>query len=105
MRAQLGQTRCGGAPTEPSIPHSLGGRREQWPDAYHRRIHEIRARDGVIRLGQLLKTAGFVDSGGEAKALLESGSVLVNGEPETRRGRQLHPGDTVAAGDEIAHVV
>ncbi len=46
-----------------------------------------------------------MDSGGEAKALLESGSVLVNGEPETRRGRQLHPGDTVTAGDEIAHVV
>jgi ribosome-associated protein len=105
MRAQLGQTRCGGAPTEPSIPHSLGGRREQWPGAYHRRIQEIRARDGVIRLGQLLKLAGFVDSGGEAKALLESGSVLVNGEPETRRGRQLHPGDTVAAGEHSARVV
>ena len=105
MRAQLGQTRCGGAPTEPSIRHSLGGRRARWSDAYHRRIREIRARDGVIRLGQLLKLAGFVDSGGEAKALLETGAVLVNGEPETRRGRQLHPGDTVAAGDEIARIV
>jgi ribosome-associated protein len=56
----------------------------------------------TIRLGQLLKLAGIVDSGGEARALLSAEPVLVNGEPETRRGRQLHPGDTViAAGSEL----
>ena len=44
----------------------------------------------MIRLGQLLQAAGFVDSGGEAKALLATGSVHVNGEREERRGRQLH---------------
>ena len=55
-----------------------------------------------IRLGQLLKLASIVDSGGEAKALLESGEVRVNGRPETRRGAQLKPGDTVhAAGRRI----
>jgi ribosome-associated protein len=56
----------------------------------------------VIRLGQLLKLAGVVDSGTDAKALLASGAVTVNGEREERRGRQLHRGDVVgAAGDEI----
>ena len=56
----------------------------------------------MIRLGQLLKVAGIVDSGGEAKALLADGGVSVNGEPESRRGRQLHAGDLVlAAGQEV----
>ena len=59
----------------------------------------------MIRLGQLLKLAGVVDDGGEAKALLSSGDVLVNGEPEERRGRQLHPGDVVSAGPEELRLV
>ena len=60
---------------------------------------DFHARDGMIRLGQLLKAAGLVDSGGDAKALLASGEVQVNGVVETRRGRQLVPGDVVAIGD------
>ena len=56
---------------------------------------EIAIRDGTIRLGQLLKLAGIVDSGAEVRALLANQPALVNGEPETRRGRQLHPGDRV----------
>ena len=59
-------------------------------------IEEFHAREGTIRLGQLLKAAGLVESGGEAKALLAEGVVTVNGEVETRRGRQLAPGDVVA---------
>ena len=62
-------------------------------------IDEFHAREGMIRLGQLLKAAGIVDSGGEAKAVLASGSVTVNGEVETRRGRQLAPGDVVSLGE------
>jgi ribosome-associated protein len=62
-------------------------------------IDEFHARDGMIRLGQLLKAAGLVDSGGDAKALLAEGGVTVNDEPEARRGRQLHPGDVVRVGD------
>jgi ribosome-associated protein len=54
----------------------------------------------TIRLGQLLKLAGVAQSGSEAKALLASESVSVNDERETRRGRQLHPGDTVLIGDQ-----
>jgi ribosome-associated protein len=65
---------------------------------------EIRARDGMIRLGQLLKLADLADSGGDAKALLESNAVRVNGEPETRRGRQLHPGDEVTVGDAAVRI-
>ena len=67
-------------------------------------MREIEARDGVIRLGQLLKVAGIADSGGEAKALLQSGAVLVNGRPETRRGRQLRAGDVVGVGEEQVRV-
>ena len=67
-------------------------------------MEEVQARCGVIRLGQLLQVAGLVESGGEAKALLATGTVLVNDESETRRGRQLHPGDVVAAGDDAVRV-
>jgi ribosome-associated protein len=63
------------------------------------RIEEFHAREGTIRLGQLLKAAGLVESGGEAKSLLAEGLVSVNGEVETRRGRQLVPGDVVTLGD------
>jgi ribosome-associated protein len=68
-------------------------------------MREIEVRGEVIRLGQLLKVAGLADSGGAAKALLAAGEVRVNGEPETRRGRQLHDGDVVAAGAETVRVV
>jgi ribosome-associated protein len=65
-------------------------------------VGEVEIRGDMIRLGQLLKVAGIVDSGGEAKALLADGGVTVNGEPESRRGRQLHVGDLVtAAGQEV----
>ncbi|MFB9378411.1 RNA-binding S4 domain-containing protein [Kineococcus gynurae] len=50
---------------------------------------------GVVRLGQFLKLCGAVDSGGEARELIADGDVLVNGEPEDRRGRQLSDGDEV----------
>ena len=59
----------------------------------------------MIRLGQLLKLSDMADSGADARDLLLEGDVTVNGEPETRRGRQLHRGDVVALGDESAKVV
>jgi ribosome-associated protein len=59
-------------------------------------------RDDMIRLGQLLKASGLAGTGAEAKALLAEGAVTVNGEPEARRGRQLHRGDVIAvAGHEL----
>ncbi len=60
---------------------------------------EIEIRGESIRLGQLLKVAGVVDSGAEAKALLAEDAVAVNGEPESRRGRQVRPGDVVTVAD------
>jgi ribosome-associated protein len=65
---------------------------------------EVEIRGEMIRLGQLLKLAGLVGSGAEGKLLLADGAVTVNGEPETRRGRQLNPGDVVAADGESLRV-
>ncbi|MBP7962406.1 MAG: S4 domain-containing protein YaaA [Caldilineaceae bacterium] len=48
-----------------------------------------------IKLDQFLKVQQIVMSGGEAKHLIQSGEVMVNGEEETRRGRKLRQGDVV----------
>jgi len=57
-----------------------------------------------IHLDQFLKLAGIVGGGGEAKTLIQAGEVRVNGEPETRRGRKLRPGDRVEVGGEVLEV-
>jgi ribosome-associated protein len=57
---------------------------------------DVRISDESIKLGQFLKLADLVDSGSEAKPLLAGGMVRVNDVVETRRGRQLVPGDVVA---------
>jgi ribosome-associated protein len=67
--------------------------------------HTIAIRGGEIRLGQLLKLAGVVDSGSEVKTLLGERGALVNGEPENRRGRQLRAGDVVQVGDHELELV
>lgn len=68
-------------------------------------MRDVAIRGEMIRLGQLLKLADVVDSGGELKLLLAEAEVLVNGEPENRRGRQLHPGDVVTVAGEALRVV
>lgn len=68
-------------------------------------VTEIAIRGDTIRLGQLLKLAGVVSGGADAKGLIASGQVIVNGEPELRRGRQLHPGDVVRVGSADLRVV
>jgi ribosome-associated protein len=65
---------------------------------------EIAVRGEGIRLGQLLKLAGVVDSGSDVKALLAAEPVRVNGERETRRGRQLRSGDIVRVGEHELRV-
>ncbi|MFT4288225.1 RNA-binding S4 domain-containing protein [Nocardioides sp.] len=62
-------------------------------------MDEVPIRDGSIRLGQFLKLANLVESGADAKPLIAAGEVSVNGSVETRRGRQLVPGDVVALAD------
>lgn len=59
----------------------------------------------TIRLGQFLKLAGVVGGGGEAKTLVTAGDVRVNGEVETRRGRQLRAGDVVEVEERALRVV
>ncbi|WP_328856072.1 RNA-binding S4 domain-containing protein [Williamsia herbipolensis] len=59
---------------------------------------EVEIADDSIRLGQFLKLANLIESGAEAKTVIADGEVTVNGEVETRRGRQLVVGDVVAAG-------
>ena len=59
----------------------------------------------MIRLGQLLKLADVAEGGGDVKHVLGGGGVFVNGEPESRRGRQLHVGDVVRVGGLDLHVV
>ena len=66
---------------------------------------QVAVRDGVIRLGQLLKLAGVVETGGEGKLRIQEGEAKVNGEVETRRGRQLVPGDVVEFAGEVLELV
>lgn len=68
------------------------------------RAREVPIRDESIRLGQFLKFAGLIDSGADAKGVIADGQVLVNDAVETRRGRQLRRGDTVAFGGQVARV-
>ena len=58
-------------------------------------VVDIGISEDSIRLGQLLKFANIVTDGGEAKVLIAGGEVSVDGEPETRRGRQVHVGSLV----------
>ncbi|GAA1375719.1 hypothetical protein GCM10009638_13120 [Luteococcus sanguinis] len=62
-----------------------------WDD----RLMEIIEVGGDIRLGQFLKLANIADTGGMARELIAEGLVSVNGEVDTRRGRQLQTGDVI----------
>jgi ribosome-associated protein len=64
----------------------------------------LQIRDDTIRLGQLLKLASLAEDGFHAKEMIENGIVKVNGEIETRRGRQVRPGDTVEVNGETVAV-
>ena len=67
-------------------------------------LRDVQIAGETIRLAQLLKLAGIVQSGGESKALLVEGAVKVNGELEARRGRQLRAGDVIEAAGESVRV-
>jgi ribosome-associated protein len=67
-------------------------------------VRDLPIRGDGIRLGQALKLAGLADTGGEARALVADGAVAVNGEVETRRGRQLRDGDVIAVGGEALRI-
>ena len=67
-------------------------------------MNDIQVDDEAIKLGQFLKLANLVESGSEAKQVLAGGVVRVNGDIETRRGRQLERGDVVSLGANSARV-
>lgn len=58
-------------------------------------MQAVEISDEYIKLGQLLKLAGFVSSGVEAKIVIQNGEVKVNGEVDTRRGKKIYPQDVV----------
>lgn len=60
----------------------------------------IKIKDDYIKLGQLIKLAGLVSSGIEAKYAIQNSLVTVNGEIDTRRGRKVVPGDFVTYNGE-----
>lgn len=68
---------------------------------YDKKTIEIRISTECITLGQLLKIANLIDSGGEAKFYLSTHEIVVNGESDNRRGRKLRDQTTV----EIENVV
>jgi ribosome-associated protein len=80
--------------------------RRPWEDPYMpvRRPVDVPIREESIRLGQFLKLADLVEVGSDAKELISAGQVLVNGEPEARRGRQLRVGDVVELDGRSARV-
>lgn len=76
--------------------------RNAYPGEDTRRMETIILRGEYIKLGQALKAAGMVESGVEAKEVIQEGLVMVNGETDTRRGRKLYGGDIVLFdGEEI----
>jgi ribosome-associated protein len=78
-------------------------RRKQQQPASPRPL-DVPIRDEMIRLGQFLKLANLIEHGAEAKDACAAGEVTVNGEVDTRRGRQLHVGDVVALKGQAARV-
>ncbi|NLK74959.1 MAG: RNA-binding S4 domain-containing protein [Clostridiales bacterium] len=67
--------------------------------------HEIKLREDYIKLGQALKAVGLVDSGVEAKEVILSGLVKVNGNIEYQRGKKLHEGDLVEYKNESIKII
>ena len=58
-------------------------------------METLKLRDDFIKLGQALKAAGLVESGVDAKFVVQDGLVKVNGQIETQRGKKLIAGDVV----------
>ena len=65
---------------------------------------QIRETDEFIKLGQALKKAGLVESGVDAKFVIQDGLVKVNGETELQRGKKIHDGDVISYNGETVKV-
>ena len=67
--------------------------------------HAIQIKTEYIKLQDLLKFAGAVETGGDAKMIIQEGRVTVNGETCTMRGKKMRPGDRAAIDGELELVV
>ena len=67
-------------------------------------MQTIKLRDEYIKLGQALKAAGLVESGVDAKFVVQDGLVKVNGQIETQRGKKLVDGDIVEFDGETINI-
>ena len=65
---------------------------------------QIRETDEFIKLGQALTKAGLVESGVDAKFVIQDGLVKVNGETELQRGKKIHDGDVISYNGETVKV-
>ena len=86
------------------LPVTVGPEYEYYVghDIERNTMETVAIRDEFIKLGQVMKLAGMVDSGVDAKMVIQDGEVLVNGEVDTRRGRKIVPGDVISfRGQEI----
>ncbi len=68
-------------------------------------MKEIKLRDEYIKLGQVLKAMGLVETGVEAKVVIQDGLVKVNGQVDTQRGKKLYEGDIVIYKDSQIKIV
>lgn len=68
-------------------------------------MYDVGIKDETIKLGQFIKLANLVATGGEAKEVIAAGQITVNGEVDTRRGKTLRAGDVVCLGDTCARVI
>ncbi len=65
----------------------------------------IKLRDEFIKLGQALKAANLVESGVDAKFVIQDGLVKVNGQVEIQRGKKLYDGDVVEFEGNLIKIV
>lgn len=68
-------------------------------------LKEVKISTEYIELEQLLKFTGTVQRGSDAKMVISSGAVLVNGQAELRRGKKLRPGDIVEYGGNVFKII
>ena len=67
-------------------------------------MEKVKIKDEYIKLGQAMKLGGLVDSGVEAKIVIQNGNVTVNGETVLQRGKKLHDGDIVSYNGETIQI-
>ena len=71
---------------------------------YMAKIKKIRIKDEYVTLGQFLKLADLIGSGGEAKFFLKENEIFINNEKDDRRGRKLYEKDIIRINGEVYEI-